>query len=133
MKYFKKIAVLTMCLILSFNLVACKEKELDKPKEPSITAASSCDSVNFSNIIYNRYNLGNLTVQYPNFLGIDKKSSDFVTMSTKDNSATLKFYKEKNGSSLRKIYDNDMSNLKNINYDSYKDTRFRKKQWFWVL
>ena len=63
MKYFKKIAVLTMCLILSFNLVACKEKELDKPKEPSITAASSCDSVNFSNIIYNRYNLGNLTVQ----------------------------------------------------------------------
>lgn len=123
MKHFKKIIIFTLCLVLSFNLVACKSKEPQKTIESS-NAADSCDSVDFSNINYNKYNLSGLTFQYPNFLGIDKKGSDFITLSTKDNSATLKVYKEKTDSSFREIYEKDMSNLKNINYDSYKDTRF---------
>lgn len=115
----KKVIIITLCLLISFNLVACKDKEIQNSN-----AAASCDSIDFSNINYNNYTLENLTFQYPDFLEIDKKGSDFVAMSTKDSSATLKVYKEKTNSSFRDIYEKDMSNLKNINYDSYKDTRF---------
>lgn len=122
MKYFKKISALTLCFVLSFNLVSCKSKDI-KQSDGSNSAAS-CDSIDFSNINYSSYNLEGLTFNYPSFLGVSKKDDNYITFATQDNSVSLKVYKEKSGTNFRNLYNYDMSSLKNINYDSYKDIRF---------
>ena len=116
MKYFKKITILTLCFILSFNLVACKSKDIKESDDSS--SAASCDSIDFSNVVYNRYNFEGLSFNYPSFLGVSKEGDNYITLATQDNSVSLKVYKEKSGTNF------DMSSLKNINYDSYKDIRF---------
>lgn len=65
-----------------------------------------------------------LTFNYPSFLGVSKKDDNYITFATQDNSVSLKVYKEKSGTNFRNLYNYDMSSLKNINYDSYKDIRF---------
>lgn len=122
MKYFKKIAVLTLCFILSFNLIACKSKDIKKSDDSS--SAASCDNIDFSNVGYNSYNFEGLTFNYPSFLGVSKEGDNYITLATQDNSVSLKVYKEKSGTNFRNLYNYDMSSLKNINYDSYKDIRF---------
>lgn len=122
MKCFKKITILTLCFILSFNLVACKSKDIKESDDSS--SAASCDNIDFSNVGYNSYNFEGLTFNYPSFLGVSKEGDNYITLATQDNSVSLKVYKEKSGTNFRNLYNYDMSSLKNINYDSYKDIRF---------
>ena len=122
MKYFKKITILTLGFILSFNLVACKSKDIKESDDSS--SAASCDSIDFSNVVYNRYNFEVLSFNYPSFLGVSKEGDNYITLATQDNSVSLKVYKEKSGTNFKNLYNYDMSSLKNINYDSYKDIRF---------
>lgn len=122
MKYFKKIAVLTLCFVLSFNLVACKSKDIKKSDVSN--SVESCDNIDFSNVDYNSYTFEDVTFNYPSFLGISKEGDDYIALATQDNSVSLKVYKEKPGTNFRNLYNYDLSSLKNINYDSYKDIRF---------
>lgn len=122
MKYFKKIAVLTLCFVLSFNLVACKSKDIKKSDVSN--SVESCDNIDFSNVDYNSYTFEDVTFNYPSFLGISKEGDNYISLATQDNSVSLKVYKEKPGTNFRNLYNYDMSSLKNINYDSYKDIRF---------
>lgn len=122
MKYFKKIAVLTLCFVLSFNLVACKSKDIKKSDVSN--SVESCDNIDFSNVDYNSYTFEDVTFNYPSFLGISKEGDDYISLAIQDNSVSLKVYKEKPGTNFRNLYNYDMSSLKNINYDSYKDIRF---------
>lgn len=75
MKYFKKITILTLCFILSFNLVACKSKDIKESDDSS--SAASCDSIDFSNVVYNRYNFEGLSFNYPSFLGVSKEGDNW--------------------------------------------------------
>lgn len=122
MKYFKKIAVLTLCFVLSFNLVACKSKDIKKSDVSN--SVESCDNIDFYNVDYNSYTFEDVTFNYPSFLGISKEGNNYISLATQDNSVSLKVYKEKPGTNFRNLYNYDMSSLKNINYDSYKDIRF---------
>lgn len=122
MKYFKKIAVLTLCFVLSFNLVACKSKDIKKSDFSN--SVESCDNIDFSNVDYNSYTFEYVTFNYPSFLGISKEGDNYISLATQDNSVSLKVYKEKPGTNFRNLYNYDLSSLKNINYDSYKDIRF---------
>ena len=122
MKYLKKFSVLTLCFALSFNLVACKSKDIKKSDLSN--SVESCDNIDFSNVDYNSYTFEDVTFNYPSFLGISKEGDDYISLATQDNSVSLKVYKEKPGTNFRNLYNYDMSSLKNINYDSYKDIRF---------
>lgn len=122
MKYLKKFSVLTLCFALSFNLVACKSKDIKKSDVSN--SVESCDNIDFSNVDYNSYTFEDVTFNYPSFLGISKEGDDYISLATQDNSVSLKVYKEKPGTNFRNLYNYDMSSLKNINYDSYKDIRF---------
>lgn len=122
MKYLKKFSVLTLCFALSFNLVACKSKDIKKSDVSN--SVESCDNIDFSNVDYNSYTFEDVTFNYPSFLGISKEGDDYIALATQDNSVSLKVYKEKPGTNFRNLYNYDMSSLKNINYDSYKDIRF---------
>lgn len=122
MKYLKKFSVLTLCFALSFNLVACKSKDIKKSDVSN--SVESCDNIDFSNVDYNSYTFEGVTFNYPSFLGISKEGDDYIALATQDNSVSLKVYKEKPGTNFRNLYNYDMSSLKNINYDSYKDIRF---------
>ena len=122
MKYLKKFSVLTLCFALSFNLVACKSKDIKKSDVSN--SVESCDNIDFSNVDYNSYTFEDVTFNYPSFLGISKEGDDYIALATQDNSVSLKVYKEKPGTNFRNLYNYDLSSLKNINYDSYKDIRF---------
>lgn len=122
MKYLKKFSVLTLCFALSFNLVACKSKDIKKSDVSN--SVESCESIDFSNVDYNSYTFEDVTFNYPSFLGVSKEGDNYITLATQDNSVSLKVYKEKPGTNFRNLYNYDMSSLKNINYDSYKDIRF---------
>ena len=122
MKYFKKISAFTLCFVLSFNLVACQSKEIKKSDVSN--SVESCNNIDFSNVDYNSYTFEGVTFNYPSFLSVSKKDDNYITLATQDNSVSLKVYKEKSGTNFRNLYNYDISNLKNINYDSYKDIRF---------
>ena len=87
MKYLKKFSVLTLCFALSFNLVACKSKDIKKSDVSN--SVESCESIDFSNVDYNSYTFEDVTFNYPSFLGVSKEGDNYITLATQDNSCLL--------------------------------------------
>lgn len=133
---FKKFVSIYLAALLAFNLSACASKDISKNSKKSTSQNQSssdenyadCESIDFSNVVYNDYGgFNGITFDVPDFLEYTSDSSDGnkVEFFTANKSCYMSVEYAGKVSDFKAVYDKDLANSENVGFNVFEDYEYR--------
>lgn len=133
---FKKFISISLATLLAFNLSACASKDISKNSKKSTSQNQSssdenyadCESIDFSNVVYNDYGgFNGITFDVPDFLEYTSDSSDGnkVEFFTANKSCYMSVEYAGKVSDFKAVYDKDLANSENVGFNVFEDYEYR--------
>lgn len=133
---FKKFISISLATLLAFNLSACASKDISKNSKKSTSQNQSssdenyadCESIDFSNVVYNDYGgFNGITFDVPDFLEHNSDSSDGnkVEFFTANKSCYMSVEYAGKVSDFKSVYDKDLANSENVGFNVFEDYEYR--------
>ena len=133
---FKKFVSISLATLLAFNLSACASKDISKNQKKSSSQNQSssdenyadCESIDFSNVVYNDYGgFNGITFDVPDFLEYPSDSSDGnkVEFFTANKSCYMSVEYVGKVSDFKAVYDKDLANSENVGFNVFEDYEYR--------
>lgn len=133
---FKKFVSISLAALLAFNLSACASKDISKNSKKSTSQNQSssdenyadCESIDFSNVVYNDYGgFNGITFDVPDFLEYTSDSSDGnkVEFFTANKSCYMSVEYAGKVSDFKAVYDKDLANSENVGFNVFEDYEYR--------
>lgn len=133
---FKKFVSISLATLLAFNLSACASKDISKNQKKSSSQNQSssdenyadCESIDFSNVVYNDYGgFNGITFDVPDFLEYTSDSSDDnkVEFFTANKSCYMSVEYAGKVSDFKSVYDKDLANSENVGFNVFEDYEYR--------
>lgn len=133
---FKKFVSISLATLLAFNLSACASKDISKNQKKSSSQNQSssdenyadCESIDFSNVVYNDYGgFNGITFDVPDFLEHTSDSSDGnkVEFFTANKSCYMSVEYAGKVSDFKSVYDKDLANSENVGFNVFEDYEYR--------